>query len=204
MSRGALGELLEETGADSLALEVVGDRERRLGRMGVAEPDVVPDRHDALLVDVAHDADQRALLGPVGCRRGCARSGRRPERARGSGGSGCAPRDLRRTRRAPGRRSSTGGRRRSVVPSRRMTSTAISASCPRSVMSRSVRAGAAAHPGWIAEAGAGNPQPLDQRRGACRRRGRLTGGAERQRSYIRRLHPARNGSLGRGALASAS
>ena len=43
------GELLEEAGADALALEVVGDGERRLGRVRVAEPDVVPDRDDALV-----------------------------------------------------------------------------------------------------------------------------------------------------------
>ena len=33
--------------------------------MGIAEADVVPHRDDPLFVDVAHDADQRALVGPV-------------------------------------------------------------------------------------------------------------------------------------------
>ncbi len=61
-----LRELLEEAGADALALEVVGDCERGLGRAGVAEADVVPDRHDPLLAGLAHDADQRSLLRPVG------------------------------------------------------------------------------------------------------------------------------------------
>ena len=60
------GELLEQARADALALVVVGDGERGLGRVRVAQPDVVADRDDALLAGVAHDADQRALLGPVG------------------------------------------------------------------------------------------------------------------------------------------
>ena len=108
-------ELLEQAGADALALEVVGDGERRLGGVRVAEPDVVADRDDAFFADVAHDADQRAPSRPSRGRRGCARSGRLRGRARGSGGSGCGRRGLRRTRRAPGRRPRPGARRRSVV-----------------------------------------------------------------------------------------
>ena len=63
---GPLGELLEQARADALALEVVGDGERGLGRVRVAEADVVADGDDPLVARLAHDADQRALLGPVG------------------------------------------------------------------------------------------------------------------------------------------
>ena len=63
---GALGKLLEEAGADALALEVVGDGERCLRRVRVAEADVVADRDDPFVARLAHDADQRPLLGPVG------------------------------------------------------------------------------------------------------------------------------------------
>ena len=63
---GPGGELLEQAGADAVALIVVGDRERRLGGVPVAQPDVVAERHDPLLVRLAHDADERALLLPVG------------------------------------------------------------------------------------------------------------------------------------------
>ena len=46
---GALRQLLEQPGADALALELVGDGECRLGRLRVAEADVVPDADDALV-----------------------------------------------------------------------------------------------------------------------------------------------------------
>ena len=65
MSGSALRQLLEQPRADPLALELVGNRERRLGRLRIAEADVVPDADDACVGAIAHDADQRAALGPV-------------------------------------------------------------------------------------------------------------------------------------------
>ena len=61
-----LGELLEEAGSDPLALEVVRDREGGLGCARVAEAHVVADGNHALVARLAHDADQRSLLCPVG------------------------------------------------------------------------------------------------------------------------------------------
>ena len=49
-----------------LPWKLVGDGERRLGRLRIAEADVVPDADDALVGRIAHDADQGAALGPVG------------------------------------------------------------------------------------------------------------------------------------------
>ena len=60
-----VGELLEQARPDPLALVVVGDRERGLGRVRVAQANVVADRDDPLLAGVPHHADQGALLGPV-------------------------------------------------------------------------------------------------------------------------------------------
>ncbi len=65
-----LGELLEEAGSDAFALEVVCDGEGGLGRARVAEAHVVTDGNHALVARLAHDADQRSLLCPVGCDEG--------------------------------------------------------------------------------------------------------------------------------------
>ena len=62
---GADGELLQQARSDPLALEVVGDGERGLGGVRVAQPDVVADGDDALPAVVPHHPDQRALVGPV-------------------------------------------------------------------------------------------------------------------------------------------
>ncbi len=67
--RGAVGEALEEPGADALALEVVGHREGRLGERGVAQPRVVRDRDDPLAVVLSERADEGAALLPVGVER---------------------------------------------------------------------------------------------------------------------------------------
>ena len=65
MRGGALRELLDHPRADALALEVVGDRERGLGQVGVAKAHVVADRDDPLVVGVAHDPDERPASGKV-------------------------------------------------------------------------------------------------------------------------------------------
>ena len=49
-----------------LPWKLVRDGECRLGRLRIAEADVVPDADDALVGRIAHDADQGAALGPVG------------------------------------------------------------------------------------------------------------------------------------------
>ena len=52
-----------------LPWKLVGDGECRLGRLRVAQADVVPDADDALARRVAHDADQRAASRPSRARR---------------------------------------------------------------------------------------------------------------------------------------
>ena len=58
-------ELLEQARPDSAALEVVGDGERDLGRVGLAQPRVAREGDDALLARVAERPEQRADVGPV-------------------------------------------------------------------------------------------------------------------------------------------
>lgn len=59
--------LLEQPGARALALDLVGDRERHLGRERVAEPCVLGERDDAVhTVVVGVHPDERASVDPVG------------------------------------------------------------------------------------------------------------------------------------------
>jgi hypothetical protein len=60
------GELLDEPGADSPALELVCDREGCLGERRLAQPHVVGDGHDALAGFARDRAEQRSALDPVG------------------------------------------------------------------------------------------------------------------------------------------
>ena len=73
------------------ALELVGDGERGLGRVRVAQPHVARERDDPLAAVVAERADERAALGPVRLEERLDKRG--PScRRRGSAGSGCARR----------------------------------------------------------------------------------------------------------------
>ena len=117
-----------------LPLELVRDRERRLGRLRVAEAHVVPDADDALVGRVAHDADERSLARPSRARRSSGRTARRDGEAV-EAEEAAADGELGEERHDAGTSASVGGRSRSVVPSRRMTSTAGSAGWARSIMS---------------------------------------------------------------------
>ena len=63
--RSGFGQLLEQTGAGAVPLELVGDGERDLRRRGIAEPNVVREGHDALVGSLAERADERPALEPV-------------------------------------------------------------------------------------------------------------------------------------------
>ena len=63
--RRASGKLLEQARSDTLALVVVRNGKCSLGRGGVAQPNVVAHRDDALLATVAHHADQGTPFGPI-------------------------------------------------------------------------------------------------------------------------------------------
>src|SRR5918999_1128128 len=65
-----LGELLQQTRADPLALELVGDRERHLGASGIAQPEVVAERDDPLVALGSDRARERPALEPVRVERG--------------------------------------------------------------------------------------------------------------------------------------
>ena len=61
----ALRELLEQPGADAAALVLVGDGERRLGELAVAQADVVGDGDDPLALLVDQRAQEHPALLPV-------------------------------------------------------------------------------------------------------------------------------------------
>ncbi len=117
-----LGELLEQTRSHAVALELVGDREGDLGRRRVPETDVARKRDDARCPP-PRPASRRAIRA----RSSPARETARRARAQATGSRGSAGRRSRLTtpRRTPAqqaRPACAGGRRRSVLPSRRMTS----------------------------------------------------------------------------------
>ena len=90
MSCGELGELLEKPDADASALIVVRHHERRLGDEWVAKANVVRDRDDPFLVELAHNGDERASFVPIGSDEARARR-LSPRRNRESGDSGFDP-----------------------------------------------------------------------------------------------------------------
>ena len=68
VSCGKVGELFEESDADASALIVVRYDERGLGNQWVAKANVVCDRDDPFVVELAHNGDERASLvqsGPM-------------------------------------------------------------------------------------------------------------------------------------------
>ena len=104
------------------ALQLVGDGERDLGADRIAQPDVARERDDAAVV--AERADQRPALVPVRVDEGLDELRRHAQRAVEALVDALRREPRRRTRRAPRRPRAPGGRRRSVPPSRRMTSRA--------------------------------------------------------------------------------
>ena len=83
-------ELLEQPGADAAALVLVGDRERRLGELAVAQSDIVGDGDEPLAFIVDERADQHPTLLPVRVDEGLDEPRRRRRGSRGSAGRGFA------------------------------------------------------------------------------------------------------------------
>ena len=67
MRRRPRGQLLEQTSPDPAPLVVVGDGERDLGGVAVAQPDVARERDDAIVRD---RGDECTSFRPVGVERG--------------------------------------------------------------------------------------------------------------------------------------
>ena len=116
------GQAFEQARADAVALQRVGDCERRLGLGASGDPDVVADRDDPRPPSPPLNTDVGAGVRPVGIQVSCQE--RRvdvchPVEAQVPTAVGELVEE---PAQAPPRRSSRGGRRRSVRPSRRITS----------------------------------------------------------------------------------
>ena len=120
--RGTGRELLEQPSADAATLVLVRDGERRLGCRRVAKPHVVGDGHHAARRHLRRACPAARLARPSPARAAARRCGRPPRGSRETSGTGFARRAIRRTRAAHRHPRIRGGRNRSVLPSRRMTS----------------------------------------------------------------------------------
>ena len=126
------GELLEQAGADPAALLGVVDGERHLGRVALADSRVAPDRDDALVtVAVREPAGERAALRPVRIEQRLDEPRLDPPVPVEAQVPALVGQTLEEREQGVARRATSGGRSRSVPPSRRTTSTASATACSR-------------------------------------------------------------------------